>query len=271
MKINQLKRDQSAVPFSLVRQPNPLICLENIEVSFNQNKVLDNINLSIYPNSITTIVGPNGGGKSTLLKVLLKLLKPNKGTVIHQYGLKIGYVPQKMHIDPSIPMTVSHFLALKPHTNKQMIEEALSLFSIQHLVENSMQKLSGGELQRVLLARAILDKPQLLVLDEPMQGVDITGQTELYQLLNQTRSWLKCAILMVSHDLNIVMANTDEVICVNKHICCAGTPEVITHDPSFIYFFGDQFARNVAFYSHNHNHHHNLHGDVCVGSCDCKH
>ena len=133
-----------------------------------------------------------------------------------------------------------------------------------------MQKLSGGELQRVLMARAILNRPQLLVLDEPMQGVDISGQTELYQLLNNTRSWLNCAILMVSHDLNIVMANTDEVICVNRHICCAGTPEVITNDPHFIHFFGDQFAQNVAFYSHHHNHHHNLHGDVCSGVCQCN-
>ncbi|MCK3656711.1 zinc ABC transporter ATP-binding protein ZnuC, partial [Pasteurellaceae bacterium Macca] len=211
----------------------------------------------------TTIVGPNGGGKSTLLKVLLKLLKPTSGKVVHQKGLKIGYVPQKLHLDPSIPVTVEKFLSLKPKVEKADIDQALTLFSIRHLVGNSMQKLSGGELQRVLLARAILDKPQLLVLDEPMQGVDITGQTELYQLLNQTRSWLNCAILMVSHDLNIVMANTDEVLCINRHICCAGTPEAVSADPSFIHFFGDQFANNVAFYSHRHNHHHDLHGDVC--------
>lgn len=271
MKINQLTPSQESAKFSLFKHLSPLVVLENIEVVFNGKKVLQDINLSIYPNSITTIVGPNGGGKSTLLKVLLKLLSPNKGKVIHQTDLKIGYVPQKLHLDPSMPMTVNHFLGLKPHTNKEMIEDALSLFSISHLAENSMQKLSGGELQRVLLARAILNKPQLLVLDEPMQGVDITGQTELYQLLNKTRTWLNCAILMVSHDLNIVMANTDEVICINKHICCAGAPEIITNDPNFIYFFGDQFAKNVAFYSHKHNHHHNLHGDVCNGYCECKH
>ncbi|MFA9489118.1 MULTISPECIES: zinc ABC transporter ATP-binding protein ZnuC [unclassified Mannheimia] len=269
MKINHLT--PNTMQFTLIKQSQPLVSLKDIEVIFNNQKALQEINLSIYPNSITTIVGPNGGGKSTLLKVLLKLIKPTKGKVVHQEGLKIGYVPQKMHIEPSIPMTVSNFLALKPNIDNKMIEEALSLFSIHHLVENSMQKLSGGELQRVLLARAILNKPQLLVLDEPMQGVDITGQTELYQLLNQVRSWLNCAILMVSHDLNIVMANTDEVLCVNKHICCAGTPEVVSNDPSFIHFFGDQFARNVAFYSHRHNHHHNLHGDVCLGECECKH
>lgn len=272
MKINQLKLNPKSPKYAIFTHKNiPLVSLKDIQVSFNGQKALQDINLAIYPNSITTIVGPNGGGKSTLLKVLLKLLPPDQGEVSHQKNLKIGYVPQKLHIDSSIPITVSHFLGLKPHTNPKMIKEALSVFSISHLAGNSMQKLSGGELQRVLLARAILDRPQLLVLDEPMQGVDIIGQTELYQLLNKTRSLLNCAILMVSHDLNIVMANTDEVLCINKHICCAGTPEIITNDPSFIHFFGDQFAHNVAFYSHKHNHHHNLHGDVCLGECGCKH
>ncbi|AIK17211.1 zinc ABC transporter ATP-binding protein ZnuC [Glaesserella parasuis] len=241
----------------------PLVQLKAINVNFGTQVALENIHLNIYPNSITTIVGPNGGGKSTLLKVLLKLQPATSGQVIHQPQLKIGYVPQKLHLDHSIPITVEKFLYLKPNSTKPLIDEALSLFAITHLAKHSMQKLSGGELQRVLLARAILDRPQLLVLDEPMQGVDITGQTELYQLLNKTREWLNCAILMVSHDLNIVMANTDEVLCVNRHICCAGTPEKISSDPSFIYFFGDQFAKNVAFYSHHHNHHHDLQGNVC--------
>lgn len=245
----------------------PLVNLSNINVTFGNQTILQNITLNIYPKSITTIVGPNGGGKSTLLKVLLKLIPSDIGKVTHKKGLKIGYVPQKLHIDPSMPITVKKFLSLKPESTPNMIEEALSLFSITHLAQQNMVKLSGGELQRVLLARAILNRPDLLVLDEPMQGVDITGQTELYQLLNKTRDWLNCAILMVSHDLNIVMANTDEVLCVNRHICCAGTPEKISTDPSFIHFFGDQFAKNVAFYSHKHNHHHNLHGDVCNGQC----
>ncbi|AKO45561.1 zinc ABC transporter ATP-binding protein ZnuC [[Haemophilus] ducreyi] len=246
-----------------------LVQLKNIEVTFAEKQALQNINLTIYKNSITTIVGPNGGGKSTLLKVLLKLLKPSQGQVIHQPGLKIGYVPQKLHLDHSMPITVKKFLSLKPNCSTPSIAAALTLFSIEHLAQNSIQKLSGGELQRVLLARAILDRPQLLVLDEPMQGVDISGQTELYQLLTQTRTWLNYAILMVSHDLNIVMANTDEVLCVNKHICCAGSPELVSNDPNFIHFFGDQFAKNVAFYSHRHNHHHNLHGDICKGKCEC--
>lgn len=247
----------------------PLISLKNINVYFNTQHTLQNIHLDIYPNTITTIVGPNGGGKSTLLKVLLKLLTPNSGEVLHTKNLKIGYVPQKLHIENSMPISVEHFLALKPQCTKKMITKVLILFSIEHLAKNSLQKLSGGEMQRVLLARAMLNNPQILVLDEPMQGVDITGQAELYQLLTKMRSMLNCAILMVSHDLNIVMANTDEVLCVNHHICCSGTPEKITNDPKFIHLFGDQFAKNIALYSHHHNHHHDLHGDVCT-NCHCK-
>lgn len=255
-------------PVDSINHTAPILArLENIDVILDGNSILENIHLTLHANSITTIVGPNGGGKSTLLKVLLKLQAPTRGNVFHRQGLKIGYVPQKLHLDPSMPINVKQFLALKPNASRKAIADALALFSITHLAENRMQRLSGGELQRVLLARAVLDRPDLLVLDEPMQGVDITGQTELYQLLNQTRKWLNCAILMVSHDLNIVMANTDQVLCINRHLCCGGTPEQVSSDPSFIHFFGDQFAKNVAFYSHRHNHHHDLHGDVCRGNC----
>lgn len=256
-------------PAPRLKSSEVLASLEQIDVVFDGKKALQNINLTLYANTITTIVGPNGGGKSTLLKVLLKLLKPTQGKVFHQKGLKIGYVPQKLYLDPSMPITVQKFLSLKPNTSIHAIVEALQLFSIEHLAQNSMQKLSGGELQRVLLARAVLAKPQLLVLDEPMQGVDITGQTELYQLLNKVREKLNCAILMVSHDLNIVMANTEQVLCVNGHICCAGSPETISHDPHFIHLFGDQFTRNVAFYTHHHNHHHDLQGNICT--CNRQH
>lgn len=244
----------------------PLVELKNIHVVFQQKTALQNINLRIYPNSITTIVGPNGGGKSTLLKVLLKLIKPNSGQVIYHKNLRIGYVPQKIHIEPTLPLNVMRFLSLKKGTNKAEIHQILALLSISHLANQSMQQLSGGEMQRVLLARAILNKPNLLVLDEPMQGVDINGQVELYQLLHQTQTKLDCAILMVSHDLHLVMANTNEVLCVNQHICCAGTPETISNDPKFIHFFGDQFSKNIAVYTHHHNHKHDLHGNVCCNS-----
>lgn len=253
----------------------PLVELKNINVSFAQKNILQNINLTIYPNSITTIVGPNGGGKSTLLKVLLKLLPATSGKITYSKNLVIGYVPQKIHLDQSLPITVEKFLSLKKGIKKQEIQDALALLSIEHLRLNSMQKLSGGEIQRVLLARAILNKPNLLVLDEATQGVDINGQAELYQLIKQTQQKLNCAILMVSHDLHIVMADTNEVLCVNQHICCAGTPEIVSNDPTFIHFFGDQFAKNIAVYTHHHNHKHDIHGDVCCGhnfqSAQCVH
>lgn len=241
----------------------PLVELKNINVSFAQKIALHQINLAIYPNQIITIVGPNGGGKSTLLKVLLKLQKPTSGKVIYHPQVKIGYVPQKIYLDPTLPITVERFLKLKQGVTLAHINETLELLSIKHLRQSSMQKLSGGEMQRVLLARAILNKPNLLVLDEPTQGVDINGQAELYQLIHQTQKRLNCAILMVSHDLHIVMANTNEVLCVNQHICCAGKPEIISQDPTFIHLFGDQFAKNVAFYPHKHNHRHNIRGDIC--------
>ncbi|MDY4280174.1 MAG: zinc ABC transporter ATP-binding protein ZnuC [[Pasteurella] mairii] len=253
----------------------PLVELQDINVQFGQQSALQEINLSIYPNSVMTIVGPNGGGKSTLLKVLLKLVAPTSGKVIHNKNLRIGYVPQKIHLDHSLPLTVEKFLALKREISAQEITQALALFSITHLAKNQMHKLSGGEMQRVLLARAILNKPNLLVLDEATQGVDINGQIELYQLIHETQKKLNCAILMVSHDLHIVMASTNEVLCINQHICCAGTPEKVSNDPKFIQFFGDQFAKNIAFYTHHHNHKHDIHGDVCcdraLHSVQCSH
>ncbi|PJG83330.1 zinc ABC transporter ATP-binding protein ZnuC [Caviibacterium pharyngocola] len=253
----------------------PLVELKNITVRFEQKNALQNINLTVYPDSIITIVGPNGGGKSTLLKVLLKLLTPTKGEVIYHKNLRIGYVPQKIHLDHSLPITVEKFLSLKKGISAEDITHVLTRLSVLHLLKNSMQKLSGGEMQRILLARAILNKPTLLVLDEPTQGVDINGQVELYQLIHQTQKELNCAILMVSHDLHIVMADTNEVLCVNQHICCAGTPESVSNDPTFIHFFGDQLSKNIAFYTHHHNHKHDIHGDVCCNryshSQQCTH
>ena len=243
--------------------PMPLIELKQINVIFAEKTALRDINLKIYPNSIITIVGPNGGGKSTLLKTLLKLQKPSSGEVLYHDKVRIGYVPQKIHLDHSLPLTVSRFLRLSKGVNKRDIEATLTQLSIHHLAEQNMQKLSGGEMQRVLLARAILNKPNLLVLDEPTQGVDINGQAELYQLIHQTQQALNCAVVMVSHDLHIVMADSKEVLCINQHICCAGTPETLSNDPTFMRLWGNQIAQNVGFYSHHHNHHHNMHGDVC--------
>lgn len=256
---------------SVQRDPlSPLIELKNINVAFEQKTALQNINLNIYPNSIITIVGPNGGGKSTLLKILLKLQKPTSGAVIYHKNVRIGYVPQKIHLDHSLPLTVERFLALKKGVTSGEISTALEQLSVAHLRNNNMQRLSGGEMQRVLLARAILNKPNLLVLDEPTQGVDISGQAELYQLIQRTQQQLNCAVLMVSHDLHIVMADSKEVLYINQHICCAGTPETLSNDPTFMRLWGDQLSQNVGFYTHHHNHHHDLHGDVCACSASAE-
>jgi len=260
MQIRSVQRDSLS----------PLIELKNINMAFEQKTALQNINLNIYPNSIITIVGPNGGGKSTLLKILLKLQKPTSGEVIYHKNVRIGYVPQKIHLDHSLPLTVERFLALKKGVTAGEISTALEQLSVAHLRNNNMQRLSGGEMQRVLLARAILNKPNLLVLDEPTQGVDISGQAELYQLIQRTQQQLNCAVLMVSHDLHIVMADSKEVLCINQHICCAGTPETLSNDPTFMRLWGDQLSQNVGFYTHHHNHHHDLHGDVCACSASAE-
>lgn len=255
---------------STMLNTKPLITLNNICVNFPQKNALKDITFSIFPQSIITLVGPNGGGKTTLLKVLLKLQPPTSGEIIYHQNLKIGYVPQKIYIDPNFPLTVKKFLSLNPQANTHNIAETTQLLSIEHLLNRSLQRLSGGEMQRVLIARAILNSPNLLVLDEPTQGVDIRGQSELYNLINRLHHQLNCAVLMVSHDLNIVMASTNEVICINQHICCSGRADLVAQHPKFKDFFGEQVAQNVAFYHHNHNHHHNLHGDVCCSANDCK-
>ncbi|MBN6334704.1 zinc ABC transporter ATP-binding protein ZnuC, partial [Escherichia coli] len=171
-------------------------------------------------------------------RVVLGLVAPTEGVIKRDARLRIGYVPQKLHLDATLPLTVSRFLRLRPGTRKDDILPALKRVQAGHLIDAPMQKLSGGETQRVLLARALLNRPQLLVLDEPTQGVDVNGQVALYDLINQLRHELDCAVLMVSHDLHLVMAKTDEVLCLNQHICCSGAPEVVSMHPEFISMFG---------------------------------
>lgn len=171
-------------------------------------------------------------------------------------------MPQKLHIEPSLPLTVKRFLALAAKASEHELQDALARVGIQHLLHNPIQQLSGGETQRVLLARAILRKPELLVLDEPVQGVDIAGQAELYRLINQLRDQLNCGVLMVSHDLHLVMANTDTVVCLNKHVCCHGHPEKVSSHPAYLELFGSAAQADIAVYAHNHDHSHDIHGDV---------
>lgn len=241
-----------------------LIILEDVSVRFGQRRVLSDISLTLRPGKILTLLGPNGAGKSTLVRVVLGLVVPDSGTIKQDGQLRIGYVPQKLHLDTTLPLTVSRFMRLRPGTRKEEILPALKRVQAGHLVDAPMQRLSGGETQRVLLARALLNAPQLLVLDEPTQGVDVNGQVALYDLIDQLRQELNCAVLMVSHDLHLVMAKTDEVLCLNHHICCSGTPEVVSMHPEFLSMFGPRGAEQLGIYRHQHNHRHDLQGRIVL-------
>jgi zinc transport system ATP-binding protein len=235
---------------------NPLMTLDGVNKSFAGQHVLQNIDLQLNQSEITTLIGPNGAGKSTLVRIVLGLLQPDSGSVISDANLNIGYMPQKLHIDPTLPISTCRFLQLA-NTSHQACHNALESVGIGHLATTPVQKLSGGEMQRALLARAILRKPNLLVLDEPVQGVDTNGQNALYKMIADLSKSLNCAVLMVSHDLHIVMSATDQVICLNHHICCQGRPEQVTQDPAYLDIFGQ-----TAIYAHHHDHQHSVHGEV---------
>ncbi|QCI17138.1 zinc ABC transporter ATP-binding protein ZnuC [Buchnera aphidicola (Aphis helianthi)] len=232
------------------------IVLKNIHVNFDNRSILYNISLSLTSNRIITLIGPNGAGKSTLIRVILGLIKPTSGTVFRSPHISIGYVPQKLYLNNLLPITVERFMKLsqyKKTTNVLKILKRVKADSLRYL---SLQRLSGGEMQRVLLARALLNNPNLLVLDEPVQGVDVMGQLDLYNLIHCIRSELNCTILIVSHDLNFVMAKTDHVICLNKHICCSGSPKKVFKNLEFISMFGFERIQEIAIYHHRHDHIH---------------
>ncbi|HEY5717126.1 MAG TPA: zinc ABC transporter ATP-binding protein ZnuC [Motiliproteus sp.] len=241
---------------------NALISLDQVDLTLGGRAILQQVSLSLLPGQITTLIGPNGSGKTSLVRLLLGLHQPNAGTLQRRPDLRLGYMPQKLHIEPTLPLTVRRFLQLGSKTTETDLHNALARVRADHLLANPMQQLSGGETQRVLLARALLRKPQLLILDEPVQGVDINGQIELYELIAALRDQLQCGVFMVSHDLHLVMASTDHVICLNHHVCCSGHPEQVSNDPSFIELFGRRGAESLALYSHNHNHQHDAHGNV---------
>lgn len=242
-----------------------LVTVDNISLKLSGKNILQGVSLSISEGEIVTIIGPNGAGKSSLVKTILGIHKPTTGSITKLKNLNIGYVPQKLAFDQRLPLTVERLLNLHIKTTKDALAKALSLTKVSHLIKEDVHRLSGGELQRVLLARAILQQPKLLVLDEPTQGVDFHGETELYQLIQTIRDQLGCGVLMISHDLHVVMAATDHVICLNGHVCCDGAPESITQHPDFIELFGTNHS--VGFYTHNHDHDHDIDGKVK----DCNH
>ncbi|ACR68785.1 zinc ABC transporter ATP-binding protein ZnuC [Edwardsiella ictaluri] len=242
----------------------PLVTLQHVAVRFGSRDVLDNVSLTLRRGRILTLLGPNGAGKSTLVRVVLGLVPPTRGERATRSGLTIGYVPQKLHLDATLPLTVERFMRLRPGVKRQDVLPALQRVQAGHLLKQPMQKLSGGENQRVLLARALLNTPDLLVLDEPTAGVDVNGQLALYDLIDRLRHELNCAVLIVSHDLHLVMAKTDDVLCLNQHICCSGTPETVARHPQFIAMFGAHGAQQLAVYRHHHNHRHDLCGKIIL-------
>lgn len=235
-----------------------LIQAEHIYHAYHQNQVLQDLSLNIHRNEIITLIGPNGAGKSTLVKLLLKLERPNQGKVKHHTDLTVGFMPQKITVDPTLPMTAERFLQLglksKDAESLLYLKQISDELNIQVLLKTPIQSISGGEMQRMLLARALINQPNLLVLDEPVQGVDIQGQTELYHYINEIRNRTQCGILMVSHDLHIVMKTTDKVVCLNHHICCSGTPQTIHEHPEYQALFGSSGeTEEIALYEHHHN------------------
>ena len=240
----------------MLKRPDPLVTLEGAGVVRNGRWLVRGVSCTVDPGEIVTLIGPNGSGKSTTAKMALGILNPDEGVATRRAGLKIAYVPQSLAIDWTLPLAVDRFLRLTGPIGKAEAAEALAAVGVDHLSRAEVRTLSGGEFQRVLLARAIARKPDLLVLDEPVQGVDFTGEIALYDLIKRIRDDLNCGVLLISHDLHVVMAATDRVICLNGHVCCSGTPTAVASSAEYKALFGARAASTLAVYEHNHDHTH---------------
>jgi len=249
----------------------PLVKAEAMGVRRSGRWLIRDVDLAVHPGEIVTLIGPNGGGKSTAARALLGLIEMNAGSVVRNPGLRIGYVPQKVAVDRTLPMSVARLMQLTGRYPAADVEEAMRQVGVAHLADAQLDTLSGGEFQRALLARAIVRRPDLLVLDEPVQGVDFSGEIELYQLIADIRNRLGCGVLLISHDLHIVMAETDTVVCLNGHVCCAGAPRIVADNPEYQRMFGARGAQALAIYQHMHDHEHGPDGHIIPAPGEHRH
>ncbi len=249
----------------------PLISAHGIGHRFAGRVVLEDIDLAVHAGEIVTLIGPNGSGKSTLVRVALGLIVPDTGAVERRDGLRIGYMPQSLSVDRTLPLTVRRFLAMARRRGRHDIDAALAEVGVGYAAEFGFQDLSGGEAKRVMLARALLQDPDLLVLDEPTASMDIAGQSAFYDLIRDIRDRRRCGVLLVSHDLHLVMAATDFVLCLNRHICCSGTPEAVNRHPEYLALFGASAAGAVGVYAHAHDHGHDHGHDLGGEAMQGKH
>jgi zinc transport system ATP-binding protein len=240
----------------MLKRQETLVELDGAGVNRAGRWLVRGVSLSIRKGEILTLIGPNGSGKSTTARMALGVLNPDEGRAMRQPGLKVGYVPQKVSIDWTLPLTVERFMRLTGNIARADVDAAMERTGVSKLRHEEVRSLSGGEFQRVMLARAIARKPDLLVLDEPLQGVDFSGQIVLYELISKLRNELGCGILLISHDLHVVMAATDQVICLNGHVCCHGTPVAVASSPEYRQLFGDRAVPTLAVYEHHHDHVH---------------
>ena len=240
----------------------PLVAGTGIGVRHGNQTILHDVDISVNRSEIVTLIGPNGSGKSTTAKMALGILKPDEGSNTIKSNIKISYVPQKISIDWSLPLRVIDFMNIIEKFTTSEIEEALSLTGIKNLIFRDVRNLSGGEFQRLLMARAIAKNPDFLVLDEPVQGVDYPGEIALYKTIQEIVKNINCGILLISHNLHVVMSQTDHVICLNGHVCCSGAPKSIVKEPEYIKLFGKNIDPTLAFYQHEHDHQHLPDGSV---------
>jgi zinc transport system ATP-binding protein len=232
------------------------------DISYSQGKrlILDHVSFELRRAQITTVIGPNGAGKSTLTNIVTGLIDNYSGKIERSPELRIGYLPQKVYVNTLMPLSVERLLRLTRQSSAAEIEQALTQSEVAYLRHRQVRSLSEGELKRVLLARTALGKPDLIVLDEPTAGVDVSGEIRMYQLIGELRDQLQCALLLVSHDLHLVMSQTDQVLCLNQHLCCSGLPESVSQHPEYLALFGQQAAESIAVYAHHHDHQHDVSG-----------